>query len=225
MAKKRKYTNDQIDNIINSSVMPKTSAHKQKTKQKILRAAGRLFWKNRYLGTSVSDIAKLAGVNKATVYAYFKSKPLILFEVSNESLIELHDHVKVIANLDTTSEEKLALMVECVVKWATSFKNWVSVADTERVHLPPKLYSDFIKTRDEYEKLFVEVVTDILQKQKTLNKNSNNPKILTFFILGTMNSILRWYNPAGELSPSEIAYLASDFVCQALNIKLFPQKD
>jgi AcrR family transcriptional regulator len=52
-----------------------------KQHQKILSAAGHLFWKKGYLGTSIDDIAKAANVNKAAVYYYFKDKSFLLYEV------------------------------------------------------------------------------------------------------------------------------------------------
>jgi AcrR family transcriptional regulator len=51
------------------------------SKSKILKAAEKLFAKNGFDGARVDDIAKEAGVNKALIYYYFKSKRDILDEL------------------------------------------------------------------------------------------------------------------------------------------------
>jgi AcrR family transcriptional regulator len=50
----------------------------KESKDKILKAAEELFSNNGFDGTSVNSIAEKAGVNKALIYYYFKSKDEIL---------------------------------------------------------------------------------------------------------------------------------------------------
>ena len=46
----------------------------ERTRAQIVASAAELFWERSFNGVSVDDIAKLAGVNKATVYRYFADK-------------------------------------------------------------------------------------------------------------------------------------------------------
>jgi len=57
------------------------------TKLKILKAAEKLFAEKGFDGSRVDDIAENAGVNKALIYYYFKSKRDVLDELFNR-LIE-----------------------------------------------------------------------------------------------------------------------------------------
>src|SRR5205085_481774 len=47
----------------------------------IMNAASTLFVRNGYLGTSMDDIAALAGVSKQTVYTHFADKQRLFAEV------------------------------------------------------------------------------------------------------------------------------------------------
>ena len=60
-----------------------------KTKQKILQVAERLFSKKGFQGTSVAELAKAAGVNKALIYYYFKDKDDIIRSLFQQILAEL----------------------------------------------------------------------------------------------------------------------------------------
>ncbi|NOY76570.1 MAG: TetR/AcrR family transcriptional regulator, partial [Calditrichaeota bacterium] len=56
------------------------------TKERILQAAARIFGKFGYTKTNIEDIAREAGIGKATIYHYFKSKEdVFLTIVRNEA--------------------------------------------------------------------------------------------------------------------------------------------
>jgi len=59
-----------------------------KTREKILKAATKLFARKGFDGARVDEIAKKAGVNKALIYYYFKSKEEILEEIMKVFLEE-----------------------------------------------------------------------------------------------------------------------------------------
>jgi len=67
--------------------MPRTPEQfeeiREKTKQKILEHSLRLFAEKGYHGTSISDIAKSAGISKGLAYNYFESKQQLV-----ESILE-----------------------------------------------------------------------------------------------------------------------------------------
>jgi AcrR family transcriptional regulator len=56
----------------------------QKTEQKILKAALRLFLKNGYHGTSIHDITAKVGLTKGALYSHFKSKKDLVFRLFEE---------------------------------------------------------------------------------------------------------------------------------------------
>jgi len=64
-------------------VMPEPDKHQQ-----IIEAAVRIFARNGYYNSRVSDIAKEAGIASGTIYLYFKTKDEILVTLFREKMAE-----------------------------------------------------------------------------------------------------------------------------------------
>lgn len=67
-------------------VSPLRAQQAQATRWAVLRAAGRLFAEQGYVGTSIADIAAAAGVSRATVTAAVGSKPVLLSQAYDTTI-------------------------------------------------------------------------------------------------------------------------------------------
>ncbi len=67
---------------------------KKATKAAIMEAAITLFGEQGYDHTSISALAKVAGVGKGTIYSYFTSKNEILLAFCEEELAFMHEEIK-----------------------------------------------------------------------------------------------------------------------------------
>ena len=61
------------------------------TKQNILNSAKRLFSRRGYERTSLSDVAKYAGVTRGAIYWHFSSKEDLLKEIEDIEIIDNND--------------------------------------------------------------------------------------------------------------------------------------
>src|SRR5215216_1869513 len=73
----------------------------------ILQAATTLFLRNGYRGTSMDEIAALAGVSKQTVYKHFADKERLFIEIVTRAVDEISDpvHAEVLALADSGDVE------------------------------------------------------------------------------------------------------------------------
>src|SRR2546430_7538067 len=89
----------------------------------IREAATALFLRNGYLGTSMDEIAALAGVSKQTVYKHFADKESLFSEIVlttvneasdpvHEEVLDLEDSGDVEADLRDLARRQLALVLE-----------------------------------------------------------------------------------------------------------------
>ena len=73
--------------------MPRTPEEneriRQASKEKIRAAAMELFIKQGYYATSISDIAKQAGISKGLLYSYYKGKEELLSEMVEARIREV----------------------------------------------------------------------------------------------------------------------------------------
>lgn len=133
--------------------MPRTEEQniqiREKTKTVILDAALRLFAKKGFHGTSISDIAKEAGVSKGLAYNYFESKIAI-------------------------AEGIIQSMVKMGAELAEKFKVPEEPYDKLKVLLD--LSFDFLKTNEDYWKLILSfsLQPDVIDYALKLSRGFND---------------------------------------------------
>jgi TetR/AcrR family transcriptional regulator len=106
-----------------------------KTRARILRMAESLFSERGFDGTRVDDIAKEAGVNKALIYYYFKSKD----EILETLFVALLEEVKQVliktveGTLDIAKGDNLRQLFEAYMDFMSSKRKIIKVAIGESV--------------------------------------------------------------------------------------------
>jgi len=95
--------------------LPKTGG--DVTKRKILEVSEKLFSEQGYDKTSIEEIAKSVGINKATIYFHFKSKNEIMNTLFKTLIEELNERLRPsvkedMSNIELT--EKLRMEIEFV---------------------------------------------------------------------------------------------------------------
>ncbi|MFK9118205.1 TetR/AcrR family transcriptional regulator [Peribacillus frigoritolerans] len=89
--------------------MPRTPEEndriRQASKEKIRAAAMELFIKQGYYATSISDIAKQAGISKGLLYNYYKGKEELLSEMVEARIKEVVEIMEEAFTLNTPSEQ------------------------------------------------------------------------------------------------------------------------
>lgn len=81
----------------------------------VLQGARRIFLRDGYDGASVDDIAREAGVSKATLYSYFTDKRLLFLEVTRAEIGAITD--RAMTDIDRTAppEQVLRQAAEAII--------------------------------------------------------------------------------------------------------------
>jgi AcrR family transcriptional regulator len=77
------------------------------TRDAVLAAAGRLFYRFGYRKTAVDDIARESGVCRATIYLHFANKEEIALSWIATQFCELEEEIREIAHAEFTPAQKL----------------------------------------------------------------------------------------------------------------------
>ena len=80
---------------------------KEAKKDKILKAAMKVFAKKGIFETKMELVAQKAGIAKGTIYEYFKSKDELVQMVFNHLLVQMNTHVKQSMAMASSPHEKL----------------------------------------------------------------------------------------------------------------------
>lgn len=86
---------------------PKNKDKTTSTKEVILQAATRLFFENGFQKVSVDDIAKAAGMTKATVYYYFDTKAVLFKETIVSLMRKIRKRILQILSTDKPLYDRL----------------------------------------------------------------------------------------------------------------------
>lgn len=110
--------------------------HRGRKFDQVLEGARTIFLRDGFEGASVDDIAKEAGVSKATLYSYFPDKRLMFVEVVRSQLKEQTDSAVASIDFSAPPEVVLSLAAAQLVGSMTCEANQglyrLCVAETER---------------------------------------------------------------------------------------------
>jgi len=185
-----------------------------RNRDKIFNAAARLFWRKGYKGTSLNDIAKAARVNKGTIYYHFKDKMAILFEITVSAIYEIMTLAQPILEEGLEPDKKMEALIDNHVRWLVSHPERIGFYSLNKLNLTPKLFSDYMKTRNAYVAFFQQVIDEGVTKGMfyPINSQSDAMYIVTF-----LNSLVQRISGSDHrVSVDEIISSASKLVSRAL---------
>lgn len=94
---------------VHSTAKRKGGADKR---DRILNAAVKVFAKNGFYATRVSEIAKAAGVADGTIYLYFKSKDDVLITIFEDGIQRLLAILREVAAADESFDARITRIIE-----------------------------------------------------------------------------------------------------------------
>jgi TetR/AcrR family transcriptional regulator len=182
----------------------------------ILRAAGNQFRVAGFAETGMRDIAAAADLSPANLYNYFQGKHELLFFCQDLTLDRLLAALEKARRSRASAGEKLRLVivshVRCVLDEVEG-----SAAHLLASSLPPRLQRALVVKRDRYEE---GVRYLIAAGTRTGEFTPCDPALATRAMLGALNWTVRWFNPSGTLTATEIAEGFADYLIRGLLTKL-----
>jgi hypothetical protein len=115
------------------------------------------------------------------------------------------------------AEEKLRMAIRQHVHILTSSPDEAKVFLQEWRSLSPEKLSQFINQRNDYEQGLRQIILDGVNEDIFENVDA---KFAGFTILSTINGVIDWYKPDGEMSPEQVANKLGDFIMGGLRKKL-----
>jgi AcrR family transcriptional regulator len=178
----------------------------------ILKSAAAAFRRRGYHGASVDEIASALNMTKGNLYYYFANKEEILFachEYSLDKLLALMEEV----HADTaTPEIKLRRLVLAFVHTILDDLHGTALTlDPEA--LSPPLLKRVIAKRDQFD----HGIRDIIQQGIDQGVfRPGDPKMIEFAMMGAVNWISKWFDPAGTQTSDQIGDAFADYLVGGL---------
>lgn len=146
-----------------------------KTKEKIIKAARKLFSEKGFEGVSMEEIAQASGVRKSLIYYYFPSKELLFEEIWINVVDELESEVF----SETDTEDNITKIIKKIIK----------------------KYVEFAINKEEFSKLIARERINILESESNLSKAKAKyekflGKLERFFEKGKQENVLNDLDPS-----------------------------
>ena len=182
------------------------------TRIDILKSAAKAFRRLGYHGATVENIATALRMKKGNLYYYFKNKEEILFachQYSLDCLLKLLDEVE--RSGAAPSQKLRALIVASVHTILDELHGTALILELEA--LSPAHLKTVITRRDRFDRGIRQVLEEGIADGSFA---PDDVKLRTFALMGAVNWIPRWFNPAGPATSSEIADRFADYLLTGL---------
>jgi len=172
------------------------------TREDILEAAAQVFRQKGFHGASMSDIAEVVNLQKASLYHHVSSKQEILSELLDRALEMLLERISAITTQKISADKKLHLMIREYLQILVENVDLAAVLLFEHRSLERRLQARHIPNRDKFESLWKEVLTEGVRAKLF---KCDDPGLTTRALLGQLNWTITWYRPSGEKTIEQIA--------------------
>jgi len=182
---------------------------RQAIRDQILRIAADLFRERGYRASTVDDIAARLGMSKASLYTYFRAKEEMLAAISRATIAAFTRELALVSASSLSPEDKLRRVVREHVRFVIANRSFLTVFFSEEASLPPRLARALAAQKDRYDKGVEAIVVEGIRSGVFRDAP---PRLVVFGLLGMLNWLYKWYNPAGRWGAEEVSAAFLDLV-------------
>jgi AcrR family transcriptional regulator len=178
----------------------------------ILKSAAAAFRRRGYHGASVDEIASALDMTKGNLYYYFQNKEEILFachDYSLDELLGLMDHVRA---EPTRPDDKLRTLILAFIHMMLD-ELQATALTLDLQALSPPLMKRIIAKRDRFDRGLREIIQEGMDSGLF---RPGDPKMIGFAIMGAVNWITKWFDPAGPMTSGDIGQRFADYLVGGL---------
>lgn len=191
-----------------------TNPRRELVRDQLIDIAAKMFDSKGYTQTGMGDIAREIGLGRSAVYHYFRNKEEILAAlVEAEALGPSSELQELIDDTSLTATERLRRAItNGIIRRLSSGSRFIFFSRLE-TQIPEHLEGLYNQSRRQIYDFYVRCITDGMASGEF---REVEPKIAAFAVIGMANWTSRWYSPAGQKSPREIAEVIADIALQGL---------
>ena len=178
----------------------------------ILKSAAAAFRRRGYHGASVDEIASALEMTKGNLYYYFRNKEEILYACHDYSLDVLLALMLDVQAGGSRPDDKLRRLILAFVHlMLDELQGTALTLDLQA--LSPPLQRRIIAKRDRFDRGLREIVQQGIDSGLF---RAGDPKMIGFAIMGAVNWITKWFDPAGPMTSEQIGQRFADYLVGGL---------
>jgi AcrR family transcriptional regulator len=182
-------------------------------REKVLAAAVKLFAEYGYHAAPLRDIAKMAGIQAASIYYHYANKEALLVEIMETHMRHLNDNLERILREHCDPQKRLYEAIANHIRLHTSYKNEFFIIDTEIRALEGNKRDYILSLRDHYEFLIQELLRDGMEQGVF---RQSDVKVSSYAIIAMCTEVAVWFRPSGRLSVQQVIDIYHQMITQGL---------
>lgn len=177
-----------------------------------MAAAGRLFARQGYHGTSMRDLGNELGLLGSSLYSHVTSKEDLLVEVVERGAELFAASAARAAAAGGPGADRLQEFIAGHVDVVVDHIDEVRTFLNEARFLEPEQRQRVVKARDAYEAEFRSAIADGVADGSL--DWTVEPKLAGIMVLSILNALERWYDPEGPLDRADLIETIWSFVAR-----------
>jgi TetR/AcrR family transcriptional regulator, cholesterol catabolism regulator len=192
------------------------SAQYVSRRRALIEAAAEVFKAKGLARTSIDDIARAAGVDRASLYYYVGSKKELFAEVVLEALERNIELAETISAGEDPPEQKLSRLIEgLIASYAAYHPHLYVFVQEDPLQLGAgRAGRPIAELQRRFDRALIGIVEEGMAQG--VFRSDLSPRIVAYGVIGMVNWTHRWFDPNGPVGPSEVgrafAGLAADGV-------------
>lgn len=179
----------------------------------ILDAAVQLFAEYGYHAAPLRDIARIAGIQAASIYHHYPSKQALLVEIMETHMQRLNDSTRRIICECTDPLQQLHEVITNHIRMHTTYKSEFFIIDTEIRSLEGESRSYILSLRHTYEVLLQEILQAGMERGIF---HHCDRKITSYAIIAMCTQVAAWFRPEGRLSVQQVITIYRQLITEGL---------
>lgn len=160
----------------------------------------RVFAERGYDGASMDDVARAAGITKASIYHHVSGKEALLERGLTRALDALFAILEEAPSRDGRPAERLRAIVRRVAE--TTLSHLPEVTVLFRVHGISKIPRDALDRRRAFDRYVADLI--VAGQRAGEVRADLDPRVASRLIFGMSNSIVEWYGPKSRITPQRL---------------------
>jgi AcrR family transcriptional regulator len=180
---------------------PSAKSRKAYNFDALLDVAVRVFLERGYDGSSLDQVARAAGITKASIYYHARGKEELLLRGAGRAFDALYAVLQEPEASSGPAVDRLKHVVRRTIEITMTMTP--EVALLLRVRGNTRAEKRILERRREFDHLIAELV-EAAQKEKSI-RDDLDPRLATRLLFGMLNSISEWFRKEGAMGAPELA--------------------
>lgn len=191
----------------------KARSEGRSVRENVRAAAVQSFAEYGYHAAPLRDIARMAGIQAASIYYHYANKEALLVEIMETHMRQLNASLERILREYSDPQMRLYEAIANHIRLHTTYKSEFFIIDTEIRALEGEKRTYILSLRDYYEKLLQELLQDGMARGVF---RQSDVKVASYAIIAMCTEVSTWFRPTGRLGVQQVIEIYHQMITQGL---------